>query len=77
MLSQLYGAGETGVGSYFLVSGMSQIVCLELEDSNFSAILLLLVLMFGLEAEDEDFKPADVDGEVVLERFHGGVINFF
>ena len=32
--------------------------------------------MFGLEAEDEDFKPADVDGEVVLERFHGGVINF-
>ena len=75
MLSQLYEAGETSVGSYFLVSGMSQIVCLELE--NFSAILVLLVLMFGLEAEDEYFKPADVDGEVVLERFHGGVINFF
>ena len=74
MLSQLYEAGETSVGSYFLVSGMSQIVCLELE--NFSAILVLLVLMFGLEAEDEYFKPADVDGEVVLERFHGGVINF-
>ena len=74
MLSQLYEAGETSVGSYFLVSEMSQIVCLELE--NFSAILVLLVLMFGLEAEDEYFKPADVDGEVVLERFHGGVINF-
>ena len=74
MLSQLYEAGETSVGSYFLVSGMSQIVCLEL--FNFSVILLLLVLMFGLEAEDEYFKPADVDGEVVLERFHGGVINF-
>ena len=51
-------------------------VCLELEEVEviFCDILLLL-LMFGLEAEDEDFNPVG-GGNLEFELFQGGVTNF-
>ena len=52
-------------------------VCLELEElEGFNFCDILLLFIFGLEAEDEDFKPVD-GGSVEFELFQGGVTNFW
>ena len=50
-------------------------VCLELEEVEVFNFCDILLLMFGLEAEDEAFKPVD-GGNVEIELFQGGVTNF-
>ena len=51
-------------------------VCLELEEmEGFNFCDILLLLMLGLEAEDEDFNPVG-GGSVEFELSQGGVTNF-